>query len=256
MLKRNKLKKRLLYITITFFVLLLFSVSDVFAEIRVIYTKGRAAYQVGRSWRPLKRGLVLRQGTRVSTGFRSWAVLKVNGNYMRIKPLTLIKIYANSRSRKLKKTHIGLRRGSIRARVKRNRKIRTIFKVSTPVATSSVRGTEKDISYGPGTGMVIKVITGTVTGETLNGQLRLIGKKLFYKYNNNSSNPTPLISGLKDNSIVKVHDENITSDESKTHNFNGGDVVDTNDGSVSTIDSEIKKTEKSQVNATIVFPSN
>lgn len=149
--------------------LFLFTVSTAFAEITVVSVKGKAAYKTGRVWKPLAKGATIPQGTKVTTGVRSWVKLKMYNNVVTIKPLSMLKIYENSSKKNRISTRIGLRRGSVRAHVTRGRRVRTIFKISTPVATSSVRGTIEDVSHGP-SGSVFLAPQGSFGVVTRNGQ--------------------------------------------------------------------------------------
>src|SRR5208337_1312397 len=146
--------KKIFFTIIT--AVIFFSTSGLFAEIKVISVKGSVAYREGRSWAALKQGQVLQEGVKISTGANSSAELRLNAinHTVTIKPFTMIQVFSKTDAES-SDTHIGLKRGNIIARVPRDEKVKTIFKVSTPIATSSVRGTAEDIAYGPDTGMLI-----------------------------------------------------------------------------------------------------
>ena len=95
----------------------------------------------------------LAQGTKISTGVNSNVVLNINGDEITIRQMTMIKIEENSLSTTESNTKIGLKRGGLNARVAKLKTLKTSFKISTPVATSSVRGTWEEVFYGPGMGM-------------------------------------------------------------------------------------------------------
>ena len=250
--------KKILIMTTIF----LFFTTLAYSEVRVLKVKGKVSYKTSGYWKTLRNGMVLKRGTKVSTSFRSWAILKINNrSYVRVKPLSLIKVYTNSyrtikskRYRYRASTHIGLRRGGIRAKISRNKRIKTIFKVSTPIATSSVRGTYEEVTYGPEKGMVIKVLEGSILGKSLNGLSRILKKGLVFRVRSGDSAPVPIIAYIKNKSIIVIHDPNISSDESNSHNYHGEDVVNSTDGAANTIDSEIKKSEKSKLNVIVNWP--
>lgn len=228
--------------------------TNAFSKIQVIEITGKVAYLSGKTWKPLTKTTNLEIGTKISTGIRSYAVLKLNQNFLRIKPLSVINIYHNSSSEKNINTHILLKRGSIRAKINQLQGIETKFKVSTPLATASVRGTEEDISYGPEIGMIIKVISGVITGENKMGAKKTLSKSLTYRQKNYLANPLPLIDDLKSRSMIQIYDQSITLDESSSHNFNGGDLINTTDGSTNTVDTNIKNNDKSKLNIQIIWP--
>ena len=136
-----------------------------FAEIRVLSVKGTAAYKAGGQWVPLQTGAVLAVGTKVSTGVRSNVVIKINNHTVTVQPLTIMKVSESAEDGKSSTTRIGLRRGSVRTKIAHDARIKTVFKVSTPVATSSVRGTEQIVVYSPTFGMRVFVLSGNVQGE-------------------------------------------------------------------------------------------
>ncbi|MBN2040348.1 MAG: FecR domain-containing protein [Spirochaetes bacterium] len=170
---------------------LCFMISSVsaFAKITVTSVKGQAKYKTGRSWVALKSGITLQKGTKISTGIRSEVILNINNNTVTIKQMSMMKIEDNLLNSSESKTAIGLKRGGIRARISRIQKLKTDFKITTPVATSSVRGTEEDVSYGPGSGMIVKVIEGEILARNNLGSSNLIKGKLEYRQDNDSSTP-------------------------------------------------------------------
>ena len=222
---RGKIMYKIPVVSVTLAMFVLMSATEVFAKIDVISVKGTAAYKTGRIWTPMRPGMTLKQGAKISTGVRSTAVLRMNGHRVSIKPLTMMKIYENSTTKKRVSTRIGLRRGSIRADVSRRKRIRTVFKVSTPVATSSVRGTSESISYGLKKGMIIVVIKGLVEGESRTGLKKLLSGKLVFQQKPGQSSPDPLLSNVKNRAMVFVYDNNITDDEQKGHQYYGGDLI-------------------------------
>ncbi len=224
--------------------------STAFAKITVVSVKGKAAYKTGRIWLPLKRGVTLRQGTKISTGVRSWVRLKMYNNTLTIKPLTMMKVYENSRRGQRINTRIGLRRGSVRAHVTRGRRVRTIFKISTPVATSSVRGTVEDATHGP-SGSVFLAPQGSFGVVTRNGQGGLVFGRLNFTQQGNSPRPNPLFN----QPIVTTGDPNQTGEERDGQQFTGSDNPEGTGGTADVINDiagDVKKT--ADVNVNIEWP--
>jgi len=209
---------------ITLFLILavsLFAVTAT-AEIRVIAVKGSAAYKEGAKWLPLKPGLKLAVGTKVSTGVRSRVEIKINNHVVIVQPLTIMKISESRDDATSSTTSLGLRRGSLRTVVARDAKIKTEFKVSTPVATSSVRGTMQIIVSSPGFGMHIIVLKDNVLGQGLNGApLNLSGDLQFWQKLGKGDSESPL-TGLED-FITQTHSLFISLDEEEAYKLFGDD---------------------------------
>jgi len=223
------MKKKIVSATalITLFIM---GFSTAYAKITVVSVKGKAAYKTGRQWKPLKKNMQLEKGTKISTGIRSYVHLNLNGNNLKIRPLSMIKVYENTRSKSRIRTRIGLRRGSIRARVAKSRRIKTIFKVSTPVATSSVRGTIEDVSYGPVQGMRVRVVEGVIQGENRKGIKRLISGKMEYHQKPGEAEVKPLLAKVRGKAIAVIFDPNITSDEKDYHDIFGEELINNHEG--------------------------
>jgi len=209
---------------IIIFACLVFISTEAFARITVTYVKGSVAYKTGRNWKTLRTGMNLLPGTKISTGIRSRAVIYLNRHKVYIRPLTMIKIYRHSYRKLRSTTRIGLRRGSIRARVSRSRRIRTSFRISTPVATSSVRGTEQIVSYGPNRGMRIIVVSGVIEGTGRNGATRMLYGKLRFNMNKGKGQPSHILGYIRKGAIVWVGDPNLPFDEQKLINLIGDNV--------------------------------
>jgi hypothetical protein len=205
------------------FAALFFAVSA-FAEIRVVSVKGTASYKAGGQWVPLQAGTALAVGTKVSTGVRSNAVIKINNHTVTVQPLTIMKINESVEDGKSSTTRLGLRRGSVRTKVARDERIKTVFKVSTPVATSSVRGTEQIVVYSPTFGMRIFVIDGTVTGQGANGAEKFISGDLNFWQKLNTGNSENIMNGM-DDFLTQTHSLFITVDEETAAKLFGDDFM-------------------------------
>jgi hypothetical protein len=197
---------------------LLFFVSFAYSEITVVSTKGDAAYMSGGKWSALSKGQKLQEGAKISTGAKSSVVLKIDGTTLTINQLTTIKLSS--------KDNIGLKYGSVRAKVKQIGAVRTKFRITTPVATSSVRGTEEIVSYGPKAGMVIMVIEGSVEGSNDKGVgNRISGRNVFHLKPDNARSDS-LLSNIKDGATVRIFADNVTSDEKKADLFFRNQLAD------------------------------
>jgi hypothetical protein len=229
------MSRRKSYFFLAVALIVLLSISQAHALITVTSVQGQAAYKAQRQWIPVRKGINLPEGSKVSTGVKSYVVLQLDDHLVTIKPFTMLKIYEHKKDRLKERTRLGLRRGSIRAKVKRKKRVSTIFKVSTPVATSSVRGTEEEIWYGPSRGMIIKVIEGEIEGKNKAGNKRYIYGELAFHQTPTDGLPAPLLKEIKDLAFTHIYDTNITNDE-KTSREQNSDTTITGSGNEDIVD--------------------
>ena len=110
-------------------------------EATVLSTSGKVEIQRGNSWVPLNKGDVVYSGAVISTGFKSSAELNIQGAKVQLGPLTRITIEKLVSTSTKNESSIYLDSGRVDADVNKADGKRTGFRVSTPVATASVRGT-------------------------------------------------------------------------------------------------------------------
>jgi FecR protein len=204
-------------------IFMLFFISAASAEILVVSKQGEAAYKAGNQWVPLGAGVMLPVGSKVSTGVRSSVVLNMNGHTVTIYQLSMVNIMQNSIEKNKSTTRIGLKRGSIRAKVSRQERIKTVFQVATPVATSSVRGTEEIISYGPGLGMHVTRVSGSIVGESRNGGSQHLNGWLAYRHKPGVPQGEPFFEDLKESVFYNVYFKNVTPEEQEARDYFIGD---------------------------------
>jgi hypothetical protein len=142
-----------------------------------------------------------------------------------VKPLTTIKVLKNTLSKNSSDNVIGLKNGSVNARVKRIGTLKTRFNIVTPVATSSVRGTDQDTSNGPAFGMGVKVI-GLLNVSNPGGVNRNVGGRSVFSLRSGNARPDPLLGNLRRGSIPPLNPPNITGDEESGLEFFGDQLVD------------------------------
>jgi len=140
----------------------------------------------GKDWKAAKAGDILPTGSLISTGFKSTAILKTESATLTVKPVTRLSLEELIKSEGTTKTQMFLMTGRVKAEVTPREGEKAEFKVKSPTATASVRGTgfEFDgqnllvdhgaVQFESGTGMGIPQIvasgefsavsqTGTVT---------------------------------------------------------------------------------------------
>jgi hypothetical protein len=203
--------------------LFMFAVSA-FAEIKVISVKGTAAYKKGGQWTPLQAGTALAVGTKVSTGVRSNVVINVNGHTVTVYQLTIMKISESVENATSSTTRIGLRRGAVRTKIAHDARIKTVFKVSTPVATSSVRGSDQIVGSGPSLGTRIIVLGGNFQGEGLNSGTQMLFGNLQLLQKLYKGGPESPLSGMEE-FLTQTHSLFITIDEETAYQLFGDDFI-------------------------------
>ncbi len=221
--------------------------ASAFAEISVTKVEGTAAYREGNKWVPLKTGMKLTEGVKVSTGANSFAELKLNSlnHTIRIKPLTMIQVFSKE-TRNETDTHIGLKRGGIMAKVPRDAKVKTIFKVSTPIATSSVRGTEENISYGPDTGMIIEVIKGVVEGSNRLGMSNLLESRQKFIQLYSQAQALNILQDVRNQSLITIYGNGLTAEEIVTMLYSD-DQIGSPDGDTGALDNQLQQDARANI---------
>jgi hypothetical protein len=222
------------------------------AEISVIKVEGSAAYKEGNRWVPLKTGQKLAEGVKVSTGANSYADIKLNSqnHTIRVKPFTMIQVFSKE-TKTDTNTHIGLKRGGIMAKVPREGKVKTIFKVSSPIATSSVRGTEENISYGPDTGMIIEVVKGVVEGTNSLGRSNILSGRQKFIQMYSKAEALNILNDVKNASIIQIYGNGLTADEIVTMLYSD-DQLGSAGGELTILDNQV---QNANVNLQIIWPN-
>jgi len=104
----------------------------------------------GSDWTAAQTGQVVSTRSMISTGFGSRARLSVGGMELSLQPLTRVVIDSLSADGPTTRTQVSLRTGRVRASrppVSRSTQRTIDFRVSTPVATAAVRGTDFEQSF-------------------------------------------------------------------------------------------------------------
>ncbi len=108
------------------------------------------------SWEPVEEGDMVPVGATISTSFNSRAVLAIGESSLTVRPLTRIRIAELAEEQDIDRSEIELPVGRMRANV-RSAERRAEFRVTSPLATAAVRGTEFDFD-----GVNLSVSEGTV----------------------------------------------------------------------------------------------
>lgn len=158
----------------------------------VVELSGKVEYQApGKAWIPAKVGDVLPKGTIVSTGFKSTAILRVGTSTVTVKPITRLSLEDIMQSDSGTQTQLFLLAGRVKADVSPQEGKTTEFKVRSPTATASVRGTGFEFD-----GINLLVEKGSVELMTPSGMRRFIGRGEFSRVSVNGSVLPPVaVSG-------------------------------------------------------------
>jgi len=137
-------------------------------EGEVVAVNGKVEFQSkAGEWKSLKQGDPVTSGTMISTGFKSEATVKLGASVLTIRPLTRMTLTELVEKEDVVDTEVYLEVGNVKAEVNSLNNKKNGFKVKSPVATASVRGTIFEVGEK---GLVI--LRGTVEYSTPVGQTR------------------------------------------------------------------------------------
>ena len=136
---------------------------------------GKVEYQTGSdTWKPARPGDKVGKGVVISTGFKSTAVLMIGKSSISIKPLTRMTLEDIVKTEGGTQSQLFLLAGRVKADIPPQPGQTTEFKVKSPTATASVRGTGFEFD-----GVNLIVEHGTVQLMTATGQTRMVGAGEF-----------------------------------------------------------------------------
>ncbi len=109
--------------------------------------RGRVELLVqGGGWKPATQGAVVAQGTMISTGFNSTAVLKMGLSTVTVQQLTRLRLDQLVEQQGKISTSFTLPIGRVQAAVKSANNSPQDFQIRTPISTAAVRGTRFDFN--------------------------------------------------------------------------------------------------------------
>lgn len=190
--------------TLLIALLLAFACAPLFAEVTVTSSKGTVGVVIGGKAQPVTVGMKLAEGVTVVTGANSELVLDINGNSLTLKSLTTVKINTAKLTAETSSAGVSLKGGSVQSSVKQISGLRTSFEVTTPVATSSVRGTSYTVSFGPEQGMAVEVETGTVAVASDRGGTKPVPAGLGYSQSTAAPAPLPVTAALQESAVPSM----------------------------------------------------
>ena len=121
------------------------------SDVTVISISGNVeTREPGGAWTPVSAGQVISSQSMISTGFGSSAKLSAGGMELTLQPLTRVSIDSLTQDGDTLRTAVSLQSGRVRATrppATRSTRRSIDFRVSTPVATAAVRGTDFIMSF-------------------------------------------------------------------------------------------------------------
>ena len=136
---------------------------------------GKVEYQApGGTWKAAKLGDRIGAGVLVSTGFKSTAQLKIGATTITVKPVTRLTLQELVKTEGGTQTKLYLLSGKVKADVPPQPGQTTDFKITSPTATASVRGTSFEFD-----GFNLIVDRGSVRLSTPSQQYRYVSAGEF-----------------------------------------------------------------------------
>lgn len=131
--------KTILFITALF---IFFALPLAALDVTVVSVSGSVEIKPpGGAWAPAEIDQIVSSQAMISTGFNSRAVLRLGESDLFVQALTRLAIDEVEQTGEVTRSSLSLQSGRVRAQVRSTRG-RVDFRVSTPVATAAVRGTE------------------------------------------------------------------------------------------------------------------
>ncbi|MFP3040222.1 FecR family protein [Treponema primitia] len=161
---------------ISFFVLFIISAGLLFSQESGFFRElsGTVEMQVSGSsvWVKAAQGDRIEKGTRISTGFKSTALIALGDSVITVRPLTRLSLEEILRNDGDEQVNIYLHAGRIRADVSPPSGGKTNFTVRSPTVTASVRGTSFEFDT-----VNLRVDEGRVQYVHANGSLVNVSKR-------------------------------------------------------------------------------
>jgi hypothetical protein len=170
--------------------------ASLFADVTVTAVKGTVGVMEARKLTPVSVGMKLKDDATVVTGANSEVTMQVNNGMITLKSLTTARLSGVKVTPTSSTAAVALRGGTVVSEVKQITGLKTSFTVTTPVGTSSVRGTTHTISYSPARGMVVAVASGVVAVASRRGAVKPVAAGNSYVQAAASAAPPQVVSQL------------------------------------------------------------
>ena len=174
---------------------------------------GKVEIKSDAGWVPVKEGTVITEGTTISTGFRSFALIDLGQSTLEVKALSRLTLEELADKEGIRETNLFLRVGKVRANVQRSEATKQSFRIRSSVATAAVRGTTFEFD-----GFNLKVDEGTVQFiSDLGGRYLILGGEISSIIKEAVDPTSPLGRLIKETSLPEIFagilEEEIPEDE-------------------------------------------
>ena len=155
--------KKLLFVTIFVLTGLYVSAQDAFID--QLTGTVEIKHPKETSFKTASKGDKLFKDTIISTSFKSYAIIKIGGTTITVRPLTSLTLAEIQKSEETETLNVNLQSGRVRVEVKPAAGTKNLTTVSSPSSTASVRGTVFEFDTNN-----LYVKEGTVSFVGSNGQ--------------------------------------------------------------------------------------
>lgn len=124
----------------------------------------------GKSFQPWKKGMILKKGDFIATGYESKATFRLAHGKIVVEPLTQLRVDESLEKGNLERSKMLMRVGAVQAIITKAANIRSDFSVATPVSIASIRGSAMKVRYDAKTGAAITAVEGTTYWRTIKGK--------------------------------------------------------------------------------------
>lgn len=111
-----------------------------------------------------------------------------------------------------------------------------------------MRGTEEDISYGPGRGMMIYDVRSLVEGKNRLGRSKLISGRMKFVQQGNSARIQNILNDVRNRSMMTVAGNGLTGEEMDSMLYAGGDSTGSPDGDTGVLDNQMMQDANVRLN--------
>jgi hypothetical protein len=137
--------KKKFFLSLLFIICYLLSANAQQASIQEITGSVELKKAGAAAWEAAQKGQTIAANTIVSTGFKSYALIKLGNSTLTVRPLTRLTLTEISATAGTETINVGLQAGRLRADLKPPSGANGAYHVQTPPATASVRGTVFEI---------------------------------------------------------------------------------------------------------------
>jgi len=175
-----------------------FFLTPLLADVTATAVRGSVGVMLSGRLQPVAVGMRLNEDATVVTGANSEVSFAINNGTIVLKSLTTAKINSVARTADSSTADVALRNGTVVSNVQQIQGLKTNFTVTTPVATSSVRGTAHTVTFSPERGMEVSVSTGLVAITAARSGTRSVAAGISYSQAAPAAAPQVVSTAVKE----------------------------------------------------------